>query len=374
MDNSTGYLVGRRTLLTGMAVLFILGLVVGLLLGCTRAGIANGQPEVGDARPAVQPGPGGLCGAETNVIQVARSVGPSVVSIVNLQSPGAAQPLDREALGSGFLVSRDGLVVTNAHAIEGAERVDVVLAGERTVTARVLGADPRIDIAVLRITGNNLPVVPFGDADELKVGQQTIAIGNPFGFERTVTTGVISALSRAIPGGGTSLRDLVQTDADINPGNSGGPLLDSCGRVIGVNTALVGGSSAGGLGFAVPINTVRRAVNDVVSKGRIVVPWIGIGYSEVTPELARAYGLSVQYGLIVGSVTSGSPAARADIRRGDIIISMNGKKLEDAGDLQEFIRNAQVGEKLILTVLRDGRRADKTVTLAEMPAEMTVGR
>lgn len=367
MNTRTDLFVGRRALVTGMAVLFTLGLIVGLLLGCMRGGIANGQTEIGTPQPAVQPGSGGLCGAESNVIQVARAVGPSVVSIVNMQSPGTGRPLQREGLGSGFIVSRDGLVVTNAHVVEGADRIDVVLVGERTVTARMLGSDPRIDIAVLRITGSNLPAVAFGDSDDLQVGQQAIAIGNPLGFERTVTVGVVSAVSRDIPGGGAPLRDLIQTDAGINPGNSGGPLLDSCGRVIGVNTAVVRATGTGGLGFAVPIDTARRAVDDVVRQGRIVVPWIGIGYSEVTRELAGAYDLPVNYGVMVGSVAQNSPAARADIRRGDIIVSLNGSRLQDASQLQEFIREAQVGQRLTLVVLRNGQRLTKTVVLAEMP-------
>ncbi len=360
----------RRAMVAAMALLFVLGLVTGVLLSCRGGGVANGQSSIGAGQAPVQPvGSTGLCGAETNVIQVARAVGPSVASIVNMQSPGGGRPVQREGLGSGFIVSADGLVVTNAHVIEDADRVDVVLAGGRTVTARVLGSDPRIDIAVLRISGTNLPTVVFGDSDELQVGQQTIAVGNPYGFERTVTSGIVSALSRDIPGGGTSLRELIQTDADINPGNSGGPLLDSCGRVIGVNTAVVGTrTGTGGLGFAVPIETVRRAINDVVRTGRIVVPWIGISYSEVTDELARAYDLPVDYGVIVGNVSPSSPAARADIRRGDIIISLNGSRLEDAGRLQEFIRSASVGQRVTVTVLRDGSRLNKTLQLSEMPS------
>ncbi len=360
--------VSRRAMMAGMAVLFFLGLIAGLILGCRNGSIANGQSDVGTARPAVQPGPSGLCGNETNVIQVARTVGPAVVSVLNMEVRGGGRPDRRQGLGSGFIVSRDGLIVTNAHVIEDADRIDVVLAGGRTVTARVLGSDPRIDIAVLRVSGSNLPVVPFGDSDGLRAGQDAIAIGNPLGFERTVTTGVVSALNRVIPGGGTSLMDLIQTDAAINPGNSGGPLLDSCGRVIGVNTAVVGSQSGGGgLGFAVPINIARRAVRDVVQTGRIVVPWIGIGYSEVTSEMASAYGLPVAYGVVVGSVAEGSPAARADIRRGDIIVTLNGRRLENAAQLQRFIREAAVGERLTLVVLRNGSRLTKTLQLAEMP-------
>ncbi|MHB0997912.1 MAG: S1C family serine protease [Armatimonadota bacterium] len=363
---------GVRTVYIIMITLFILGLVTGMLvLYATNNGSAlqspvNGQ-VVNDTPPAVTPAvTGGLCAEETNVIQVARTIGPSVVSVVNMQPRG--QSLARAGLGSGFIVSKDGLLVTNAHVVSGANRIDVVLVGEKTVQARLLAADPRIDIAILRIPGNNLPTVPIGNSDQLQAGQEAIAIGNPLGFERTVTKGVVSALNRVIPGGGTPLRDLIQTDAAINPGNSGGPLLDSCGRVIGVNTAVVGtDSGAGGLGFAIPINTAMRAVSDVVRTGTIRIPWIGIAYSEITDELAQAFNLPVKKGLVVGSVVANGPAAKAGIREGDIIVAMNDKAIEDAGVLQEFIRNASVGDKLKLTLRRESGTRNVTVTLTEMP-------
>ncbi|MCE5198918.1 MAG: trypsin-like peptidase domain-containing protein [Armatimonadota bacterium] len=360
--------------------------IISLLITAALCGCGNRQQEtgpqidgkeiVGKAVPPEKPiAPGQLCGAETSVINVAKRVGPAVVSVVNMSSPGFGQPARRAGLGSGFIVSQNGLIVTNEHVVAGASRVQVVLIGEKTVDARVLGGDPRIDIAIIKINGRNLPTVSMGNSDALQVGQQAIAIGNPFGFERTVTTGVVSALNRAIPGAGTSLRDLIQTDASINPGNSGGPLLDSCGRVIGVNTAVIQTpEGGGGLGFAVPINTAKRAISDVQKSGRIIVPWIGIAYTEITPDLARSYNLPVNYGVVVGSVSPDSPADRAGIRRGDIIVAINGKKLQSAGQLQEWIREASVGDKLDLTILRDHKRRKITVTLAQMPESVAAGR
>ncbi|HUV04058.1 MAG TPA: trypsin-like peptidase domain-containing protein [Armatimonadota bacterium] len=369
----------RRTAVLVMAGLLALLAIAGVLIWKTGGQVlgisaVNSERLIGQARPAVTPGTAaGLCGPEENVIRVAKAVGPAVVSVLNMQSPGLGQPEKRRGLGSGFIVSRDGLIVTNAHVISGADRVEVVLIGEKTVTARILGADPRIDIAILKIPKSNLPVVSFGDSGKLQPGQQAIAIGNPLGFERTVTVGVVSALNRTIPGGGAPLRDLVQTDAAINPGNSGGPLLDSCGRVIGVNTAVVEAEvGAGGLGFAVPINMARRAVRDVLKHGRIIVPWIGIAYTEVTEELAEAFGLPVKQGIIVGTVVSKSPADRAGIRPGDTITRIDNKPVKDAGQLQEFIREAQVGEKLKFTLLRNGKRMTVTVTLEEMPREVAI--
>lgn len=363
-----------------MAALFILGLIAGVLLWQAARGgpagkLATDASTIGAPRPAVTPPTeGGLCGAEENIIQAAKAVGPAVVSVLNMQSPGAGQPFERQGLGSGFIVSEDGLIVTTAHVIAEAGRVDVVLAGGKTLTARVLGADPRIDIAVLKIPAAGLPVVFLGDSDKLRAGQQAIAIGNPLGFERTVTVGVVSALNRVIPGGGAPLRDLIQTDAAINLGNSGGPLLDSCGRVIGVNTAIVGSDiGAGGLGFAIPINTARHAVDDAAKYGRIIVPWMGIAYSELTEELVRAFNLPVGKGIVVGSVVPGGPAERAGVQQGDIMVGIDGRSLEDAGQLQEVIRKAAVGDKVKLTLIRDGKRQTAVIILEEMPRELAEG-
>ncbi len=368
---------GLRSLSAAIILFIAFAAVIAMIV--TIAGCRNGTPEepevIGEERPPVEPpAEGQLCAEETNVIQVANRIGPAVVTVQNLRSAGFGRGLQQAGLGSGFIVSKSGMIVTNNHVLVGADEVEVVLIGDRRVRARVLGADPRIDIAILKISGENLPVVTLGDSDKLQVGQQAIAIGNPLGFERTVTVGVVSALNRVIPGAGTPLRDLIQTDAAINPGNSGGPLLDSCGRVIGVNTAVVGAQvGSGGLGFAVPINTVKRAIRDVQRQGRIIVPWIGIAYTEITEDLARSFNLPVKQGVVVGSVAAGSPAADAGIRRGDIIVAINGQNLEDAGRLQEIIREAEVGDRLSLTIVRDGSRRTVTVRLEEMPEGAAAG-
>lgn len=376
--DSSGY-VGRSVTVI-MVALFILGIITGALLLQANNGGNSGSASENDAvaapqTPPVTPtGTVGLCAEETNIINVAKIVGPSVVTIQNMQTPPNGGDVVRRGLGSGFIVSADGLIITNSHVISGADRVNVSLVGGKTVVANVLGADPRIDIAVLKVPGSSLPVVTLGDSDKLQVGQEAIAIGNPLGFERTVTVGVVSALNRAIPGGGTPLRDLIQTDAAINPGNSGGPLLDSCGRVIAINTAVVGTSEgSAGLGFAVPINTAKRAINDVLKTGRIVVPWIGIAYTEIDDEMAKAFKLPTNKGLIVGSVAPNSPAARAGIQKGDIIVQINGKVASDSSQLEEFIREASVGQRLTMTLLRDSKREKVTVTLEEMPRDVSIG-
>lgn len=360
---------GRRAVFLAVVTLMVvIAVVAGLLVRAAK--IAASSPSESGRKPAIIPPveTGGLCGAEVNIIRVAKDVGPAVVAIYNLQSGEEDGAPKRVGLGSGFIVASDGLILTNAHVVDEADRVDVGLSEGRIVGAKVIGVDPRIDIAILRIPARGLPVVPFGDSDRLQAGQQAIAIGNPLGFEHTVTVGVVSALNRVIPGGGTPLRDLIQTDAAINPGNSGGPLLDSCGRVIGINSAVVEPAfGQGGLGFAIPINTARRAVKDLYAIGRIVVPWIGIAYGEVDDQTARAFRLPVNRGLLVGSVSAGSPADKAGIERGDIIVAMNGRPLTDSGRLQEFIRQAKVGTRITLTFLRDGKRITKSLTVAEMP-------
>ena len=370
--------ITSRTAVLVMAVLFLLGVTVGMLLlqaaddRMSPITAASGQPPA-NVRTIQSAAPGELCAAEENVIRVAKVVGPAVVSVSNMQSPGPGQPMEQAALGSGFIVGADGLIVTNAHVVQDAQAVKVGLVDGRSFDAKVLGADPRIDVAVIRIPASGLPVVAFGDSDKLQVGQQAIAIGNPLGFERTVTVGVVSALNRVIPGGGASLRDLIQTDALINPGNSGGPLLDSCGRVIGMNTAIVdvqGGEGA--LGFAIPINTARQAVNQAVSTGKISVPWIGIAYSDITADAAKQLHLPVSKGVIIGSVAPDSPAAAAKLQKGDIIASLNGKTIEDGAPIQEFIRSAQVGDQATLGILRNGKKMSVKITLQEMPRQLTL--
>lgn len=363
----------QRPMAIVIIVIFLLGMAVGALVWQASTSSQNIRVADGASAPAAsQQDLGALGPDERNVIRVARTVGPSVVSVLNMQSPRIGAPLVRAGLGSGLIVREDGLILTNAHVIENADRVDVSLGAGAPMTAKVLGADPRIDIALLKIPRRGLQVAKLGDSDKLLVGQQAIAIGNPLGFERTVTVGVISALNRVIPGGGAPLRDLIQTDASINPGNSGGPLLNSSGEVVGINTALVSGEGGGGLGFAIPINVAQRAISDVQKYGRIIVPWIGISYGEITPEIARALGLPVSEGVIVAAVVKGGPADKAGIKPDDIIVQIGDRKVTGSAVIENFIRNARVGQKVEIVIVRDSGRKQVTVELAEMPRELAV--
>ncbi|MEN6356493.1 MAG: trypsin-like peptidase domain-containing protein [Armatimonadota bacterium] len=298
---------------------------------------------------------------ESRIIDIVKNIGPTVVAVMQLDASG-----DESGLGSGVIISKEGEILTNNHVISGAKKLTVTLADGRQVEAKSLGGDPGIDLAIIKVPVTNLPVAPLGDSDLLQVGQVAIAIGNPYGFERTVTVGVVSALSRTIPGGGLSLTNLIQTDARIYPGNSGGPLVDSAGKVIGINTVVVSGK-AGTLGFAIPINTARSVLDEVKKQGRIVVGWIGISFAELSAEVAEEFDLPVKEGVIVAQVEKGGPAALAGIRRGDIIIEVDNKKVADGGALQKIIRQKEIGDKLDVTAIRDSKPRHFVVVIREMP-------
>ena len=302
--------------------------------------------------PVAQPSNAPLTDEETTVIRVAREITPTVVSVSR-----------QGGSGSGVIVSRDGVVLTNAHVVGRASAVQVGLADGRSLRGRVIGMDETIDVAVVRVEASNLPAAPIGDSDRLEVGQSAIAIGNPLGLERTVTSGVVSAVNRSPRG--FDLAGLIQTDAAISPGNSGGPLVDSRGRVIGINTAVLAGAGASGLGFAVPINLANDVVRQVLTTGRVTRAFIGIGYADVDPELARQFGLPVREGIIVGRVEAGSPAARAGIRQQDIIVRANGTAITSGGDLRRLLRSLTPGSTLRLEIVRGSNRQTISLQLGE---------
>lgn len=296
---------------------------------------------------------------DPHVIRAADQVTPSVVSI---------QPLSGRGLGSGVIVSKNGYVLTNSHVVRGSERVRVTLATGRSVEGAVLGDDPAVDIAIVKLDSTDLPAAVLGDSDELRVGQTAIAIGNPLGFERTVTSGIVSAVNRNLRGEGALLDNMIQTDASINPGNSGGPLVDGLGRVIGINTAVVSGPyGGGGLGFSVPINTAKEVLEDILKHGRVVRPWLGLTYILVTPELAKRYDLAADRGAIIAEVVRGGPADRAGIEAEDILLSLGGVQIGQAGDLRAALRERNPGDRLQAVVVRGGSRRTVDLELGEAP-------
>ncbi len=276
---------------------------------------------------------------------------------------------DARASGSGVIVDPKGYILTNNHVVENAREITVRLSDSRKFTATLVGRDPKTDLAVLKIDSPNpLPVAEMGDSDRLKVGQWAIAIGNPFGLDRTVTVGIISATARTRVGVAT-YENFIQTDASINPGNSGGPLLNLDGRVIGVNTAIV--AAGQGIGFSIPINEARLVMNQLIKSGRVVRGWLGVAIQDVTDELSSSFGVREREGVLVADVIKGGPAEKAGVRPGDVVVEFNGVKIKEVPDLQRRVANVTPGETVKLTVVRDKQMVPVTVAIGEMPAEAT---
>lgn len=380
-----------------------LPLALAVLAGCAGFAVSRGSsvgptplptptPQVVIVVATPTPGlpPEAIDVGEERIIAVYERVSPAVVNITTrvLRESFFFGVYPEEGAGSGFLWDRDGHIVTNYHVVEGAQSVEVAFSDDIVRPATIVGVDPMNDLAVLHVDDVPPGVQPIepGDASKLRVGQRAIAIGNPFGqFERTLTTGVISALNRTITiDADTVLRRVIQTDAAINRGNSGGPLLDSFGRLIGVNSAIYSptGTSAG-VGLAISVDTVKRVVPELIARGRYPHPWLGVlGYS-ITPTLARALDLPVEQGLLVARIYRDSPAARAGLRGarrevvignriilagGDILTAIDGQPIRNMDDLDAYLEeHTRVGQTVILDVVRDGQRLQISAELEEVP-------
>jgi serine protease Do len=277
---------------------------------------------------------------------------------------------DARSMGSGVIVDPQGYILTNNHVVENAGAVNVRLSDDRRFQATIVGRDPKTDLAVLKIEApaGSLPVAELGDSDKLHAGQWAIAIGNPFGLDRTVTIGHISATGRTHVGVAT-YEAFIQTDASINPGNSGGPLLNIEGKVIGINTAMV--SSGQGIGFSIPINMAREIMTQLINKGRVVRGWLGIVIQELTPELAEGFGVKADSGVLVADVMKDSPAEAAGLKPGDIIVEFNGGRITDVTELQKRVAAVEPGHAAPLAVIRDKAPTTLTVKIGEQPAEET---
>jgi serine protease Do len=334
-----------RNLAATLAFAGVLGVGIGAgqaMFGDPAASVVHANAEAtpaphtastgNDAAPVRTP--------EETVIQVTKRTTPAVVSIRS-----------RFGSGSGVIIRADGVILTNAHVVGSSQRVEVGLASGEELAGEVLGRDPTIDIAVVRVSGRRLEPAPVGDSDQIQVGQSAIAIGNPAGFERTVTTGVISAIDRSL---GRNYDELIQTDAAINPGNSGGPLLDSSGRVIGINTAVL--RDAVGIGFAVPINLARDVADQLLTTGVIRRAFLGVDYTEINRELAAYFDLPVQEGIILRYVDANTPAAAAGLKREDIIVELDGTPIKRSGDFVKVMRSKRPGDTLRIVGIRPGGR------------------
>jgi serine protease Do len=273
------------------------------------------------------------------------------------------------AAGSGVIISKDGYILTNNHVVEGAKEVTVTFANEQEYKARVVGRDPKTDLAVLKIKSKeSFPAVTMGDSDQLKVGDWVVAIGNPFGLNNTVTSGIVSAKGRVIGAG--PYDDFIQTDASINPGNSGGPLINMQGELVGINTAIV--PNGKGIGFAIPVNTAKPLVPQLISTGAVARGYLGVNIQSITPELAKAMKLRDRKGALVADVVPGGPADQGGIKRGDVIVTYNGKVVEDSHHLPALVAATPVNQEAAVTVLRNGQEQQLAMKVAPLPGEKTV--
>jgi serine protease Do len=283
-------------------------------------------------------------------------------------APGGApsQEAPQHGAGSGFIVSSDGTILTNAHVVRGADEVVVKLIDKRKFTAKVIGADARTDVAVLRITASNLPTVKLGDVDKLRVGEAVAAIGSPFGFENSVTAGIVSAKGRSLPS--ENYVPYIQTDVAINPGNSGGPLFNMKGEVVGINSQIYSRSGGyQGVSFAIPIDVAMEVVGQLKADGKVSRGWLGVMIQEVTADLAESFGLDRARGALVSDVAADGPAAKAGLQAADVILSFNGKPVENSGDLPRMVGAARPGSKLALGIWRKGKAQTLYVVLGELP-------
>jgi serine protease Do len=287
------------------------------------------------------------------------------------------QPQIEHGMGSGVVISPDGYIVTNNHVIDGAVDIRVTTSNRRVLKAKLVGADPLTDLAVLKVNASDLASAPWGDSKEVRPGQTVLAFGNPYGFRFTVTRGIVSAVNRANPDptDRTKPGEFIQTDAAINPGNSGGPLVDARGEVVGINTFLISSSgSFSGMGFAIPSQIVRPTVEALIRDGKVSHGHIGIGIADVTPENAKFFDESNAIGGVVTQVEPDSPGAKAGLQIGDVITEIDGQKVNDAGELQVLVGQKKPGTKIMLKVLRDGKNMTIAVTLEEVGTRTAEGR
>ncbi len=273
-------------------------------------------------------------------------------------------------LGSGVIVDKDGYILTNYHVIKDADKIKVKLSDKREFTGKVIGTDQKTDIAVIKINSNHLPVIKWGGSDKLRVGETVIAIGNPYGLNQTVTSGIVSATGRADVGI-ADYEDFIQTDAAINPGNSGGALVNVRGELIGINTAIFSTSGGyQGIGFAIPSNMAKAVMENLIKRGKVIRGWLGVTIQPVTPELAKQFNLKEEKGVLIGDVVEDSPAEKAGLRRGDVIVEYEGKEVDEPASLRNMVATTPPNKEVTVKILRDGKPKTVNVTIAELPAEM----
>jgi serine protease Do len=376
----------------------VVGSLLSVLVGAGTAGvIEQSYSRARSAESNGAPGFGVRSVASTQSLQdftsLAKQLGPVVVNIATTQMRRTAQdapvpfgeddpsgdfwqrffgapiphgPQRQQGLGSGFIIDRNGTILTNYHVVDGAEKIIVTLSDGKTFDAKVLGKDQKTDVAVIQISGEgDLPAATLGDSDRLEVGEWVMAIGNPFGLDHTVTTGIVSAKGRHIGAG--PYDDFIQTDASINPGNSGGPLINMRGEVIGINSAIFSESGGNiGIGFAIPTNLVKELLPELRDKGKVVRGYLGTAIQKLTPEIADALGLSQTQGALITETTDGGPADHAGLKPGDVIVEFDGKEIKDTTDLPLQVARTAPGKTVRVKILHESKEVTLNLTVGEM--------
>jgi Do/DeqQ family serine protease len=359
--------------------LFLRVLISGMLLlsfvaGCSSPStdeplLFTSKRPAAEAEPPVKQVPADVLAAQRAFTAVSKQVTPSVVNISTVGRRKLVRPMpdlppffddffggpqvrQNRSLGSGFIISRDGFIVTNEHVIRDAESIQVKLSSNKVYQAKVVGGDPKTDIAVIKIEASDLPVSVLGDSDRIEVGQWAIAIGNPFGLEHSMTVGVISATGRSNVGIET-IENFIQTDASINPGNSGGPLLNIHGEVVGINTAIV--AAGQGIGFAIPTSMAKPIIAQLVDKGSVTRAWLGVGIRPVAVNEGSRFGLKSDEGALITELAPGGPAERGGLQPDDLLVEFGGSPVKDPSHLQRLVAEARIGKPVQVRVLRSGR-------------------
>ncbi|MGA9031191.1 MAG: DegQ family serine endoprotease [Sulfuricaulis sp.] len=389
----------RRSFKVGIiaGVFLITGVVAGIVFSSRLGWLPSAASSPTEAAATMAPAVSGP--TPPNFVAVVKAVMPAVVNISTrrtVRSQGGDVPsqfqddpffrqffgdeffhrfqMPRErresSLGSGVIVDSSGYIITNNHVVAKADEIKVLLNDKREFTGKVVGTDPKSDIAIVKINAKDLPVIPWGDSDKLDVGEYVLAIGNPFGLNQTVTQGIVSAVGRANVGI-ADYEDFIQTDAAINPGNSGGALVNSRGQLVGINTAIFSRSGGYmGIGFAVPSNMTRSVMDSLIKTGKVVRGWLGVSIQEVTPDLAKQFGMKESRGALVSEVIPDSPAAAAGIQSGDIITAFNGKAVDSPSTLRNTVAQTLVGKSVKVEVLRDKKPVTMDVKISEQPKDI----
>ena len=339
--------------------------------GCSMGAAADNT--VGVAKPAQSVDVAGLSSnRDTPVVRAAKAVGPTVVGITNkaVARDWFNNPVETEGVGSGVIFRKDGYIVTNNHVISGAKEIIVSLSDGRSLKGKLVGKDELTDLAVVKVDADDLPTAVFGDSDHVVVGEPAIAIGNPMGleFQGSVTAGVISALNRTLDVSDRRVK-LLQTDAAISPGNSGGALVNADGEVIGINSAKVAASGVEGMGFSIPINTVQTVINEIIDKGYVARPYLGVSVFDPTTAARYGYQLNIDKGVYIFRLILDGPCGKAGFQRGDIILEINGEEINSVSELRGKIASYQVGDKITIVYDRNDTKRKAEVTLEEMPQE-----